>query len=71
MKLSKKAAQVGFDWPSIDGIFDKLHEEAGELRREVERIPAPGPQPMGAGGGIGEELQGDCRMSWGICCLRW
>jgi len=58
MKLSKKAAQVGFDWPSIDGIFDKLHEEAGELRREVERIPAPGPQPMGAGGGIGEELQG-------------
>ncbi len=39
MKLSKKAAHVGFDWPSIDGIFEKLDEEAGELRREVEQIP--------------------------------
>jgi MazG family protein len=47
MKLSKKAARVGFDWPSIDGIFDKLHEESDELRREVARIPAPGPQPVG------------------------
>jgi MazG family protein len=45
LKLSNKAAHVGFDWPSIDGIFDKLREEAEELRREVERIPAPGPQP--------------------------
>jgi MazG family protein len=47
LKLSNKAAQVGFDWPSIDGLFDKLQEEAVELRREVERIPAPGPQPVG------------------------
>jgi uncharacterized protein YabN with tetrapyrrole methylase and pyrophosphatase domain len=47
LKLSKKAARVGFDWPSIDGIFEKLHEEAAELRSEVERIPAPGPQPLG------------------------
>jgi nucleoside triphosphate diphosphatase len=43
MKLSKKAAGVGFDWPSIDGLFDKLQEEAGELRREVERIPGQEP----------------------------
>jgi uncharacterized protein YabN with tetrapyrrole methylase and pyrophosphatase domain len=48
LKLSKKAAHVGFDWPSIDGLFEKLHEEAEELRREVERIPAPGPQPSGS-----------------------
>jgi len=39
LKLSRKAAQVGFDWPSIEGLFEKLQEEAGELRREVERIP--------------------------------
>ena len=51
MKLSKKAAAVGFDWPSIDGLFDKLHEEAGELRREVEQIPTPGPMPTAGGGG--------------------
>lgn len=48
-KLSNKAASVGFDWPSIAGIFDKLQEEAGELQREVDRIPAPGPQPKGRG----------------------
>jgi uncharacterized protein YabN with tetrapyrrole methylase and pyrophosphatase domain len=40
---------VGFDWPSIEGIFEKLGEESEELRREVERIPAPGPQPVGRG----------------------
>jgi MazG family protein len=61
LKLSKKAARVGFDWPSIDGIFEKLHEEAEELRREVERIPAPGPQPVGNGAPeavVPAELQG-------------
>jgi nucleoside triphosphate diphosphatase len=42
MKLSNKAAKVGFDWPSIDGIFAKLDEEAGELRHEVEQVPATG-----------------------------
>jgi MazG family protein len=56
MKLSKKAAQVGFDWPSIDGIFEKIEEEAEELRREVERIPAPGPQPAGRQGARGEGI---------------
>ena len=49
LKLSNKAAHVGFDWPSIDGIFGKLREEAEELRREVERIPPPGPLPVGRG----------------------
>jgi len=49
LKLSNKAAHVGFDWPSIQGLFEKLEEEAAELRYEVERIPAPGPQPVGRG----------------------
>ena len=31
-QLSTKAARVGFDWKSIDDIFDKLHEEIEELR---------------------------------------
>jgi MazG family protein len=31
LKLSKKAAVVGFEWPSIDGVLDKIHEEAAEL----------------------------------------
>lgn len=34
-KLQKRAARVGFDWPTIDGIWDKLHEEEGELRQAL------------------------------------
>lgn len=49
LKLSNKAAHVGFDWPSIQGIFEKLREESLELQREVAQIPAPGPQPVGRG----------------------
>ena len=48
-KLSSRAARVGFDWPSIDGLFDKLHEEIDELREEIKLFPAPGPQPFGRG----------------------
>ncbi|MGC1478712.1 MAG: nucleoside triphosphate pyrophosphohydrolase, partial [Terriglobales bacterium] len=31
-KLSSRAAQVGFDWPNMEGLFDKLTEETSELR---------------------------------------
>jgi ATP diphosphatase len=34
-KLGSKAAKVGFDWPNVDGLFDKLAEETGELRDEL------------------------------------
>src|SRR5579862_3836708 len=33
-KLSSRAAQAGFDWPTIEGLFDKLREETDELREE-------------------------------------
>ena len=36
-KLGSRAAKVGFDWPSADGLFDKLAEETGELRAEIAR----------------------------------
>jgi len=49
LKLSNRAANVGFDWPNMDGLFDKLREETEELRHEVEQIPPPGPQPLGRG----------------------
>ena len=35
VKLQKRAARVGFDWPSTDEVFDKLHEEVAELRVEI------------------------------------
>jgi MazG family protein len=48
-KLSSRAADVGFDWPNIDGLFDKLREETEELRAELREYPAPGPEPRGKG----------------------
>jgi ATP diphosphatase len=34
VKLQKRAARVGFDWPGAGPVFDKLHEEIEELRAE-------------------------------------
>jgi len=48
-KLSSRAAHVGFDWPNIDGLFEKLREEATELQGVLKEFPAPGPQPHGRG----------------------
>jgi len=48
-KLSSRAAQVGFDWPNVDGPFEKLHEETEELREHLKEFPAPGPRPQGRG----------------------
>src|SRR2546423_3201208 len=35
-QISTKVARVGFDWKSIDEIFEKLDEEVDELRRAIE-----------------------------------
>ena len=48
-KLSSRAAQVGFDWPDIDGLFEKLAEETDELREQLKQFPAPGPRPQARG----------------------
>ena len=37
IKLQKAAARVGFDWPDVNPVFDKLHEEINELRAEFAR----------------------------------
>jgi MazG family protein len=39
-KLQKRAARVGFDWPSAPPVLDKLAEEAAELRREMADRPS-------------------------------
>jgi nucleoside triphosphate diphosphatase len=48
-KLSSRAAQAGFDWPDIEGLFEKLQEETDELRQELKTFPPPGPRPQGRG----------------------
>jgi nucleoside triphosphate diphosphatase len=42
VKLQNKAARVGFDWPSLAPVFDKLKEELAELEEAVAK-PGPGP----------------------------
>jgi MazG family protein len=36
VKLTKRAARVGFDWPDISTVLDKLHEEISELQVEID-----------------------------------
>jgi ATP diphosphatase len=33
-KLQKRAARVGFDWPDVEGAWNKLEEELHEVREE-------------------------------------
>jgi MazG family protein len=35
-KLTKRAARVGFDWPSVNEVVDKLDEETAELKAEIK-----------------------------------
>src|SRR5262249_49680407 len=39
-KISSKAAHVGFDWPTIAGLFEKLEEETHELQEHIQKLPA-------------------------------
>ena len=52
-KLSARAAHVGFDWPEMEGLFDKLAEETSELRAELGKDAAcrvsPGQGVAGSG----------------------
>ncbi|WP_414528584.1 nucleoside triphosphate pyrophosphohydrolase [Nodularia chucula] len=35
MKISQKAADIGFEWENIDGVWAKFHEELGEFQQAV------------------------------------
>jgi tetrapyrrole methylase family protein / MazG family protein len=51
-ELQRKAAKVGFDWPEVHPVFDKVAEELSELRQAL----------AGDGGEVGHEL-GDLLFS--------
>lgn len=36
LKLQAKAARVGFDWPSVENVYDKISEEIAEFRAAPE-----------------------------------
>lgn len=35
LKISKKAAKAGFEWPNIDSLMEKVDEEVDELKHEL------------------------------------
>jgi tetrapyrrole methylase family protein/MazG family protein len=35
-ELARKAAKIGFKWPDVEGVWDKLAEEIAELRAEPQ-----------------------------------
>ncbi|WP_457648775.1 nucleoside triphosphate pyrophosphohydrolase [Profundibacter sp.] len=39
LKLQKRAARVGFDWPSTTEVLDKINEESRELVEAKETMP--------------------------------
>jgi tetrapyrrole methylase family protein / MazG family protein len=45
-QLTRRAANVGFDWQEVEGIFDKLAEETAELK-----------QLLGSGDGRADEIE--------------
>jgi len=54
VKLQKRAARVGFDWPNVSGVLEKMAEEVEELRIEQE---------AGNLEGMADEL-GDVLFAW-------
>ena len=55
VKLQDRAAKVGFDWPSIAPVFEKLKEETAELEAEISALPDDAAQTNPTGP-IAEEL---------------
>ncbi len=36
-RISKRVSRVGFDWPSIEGVWQKVDEELAELRQAAQK----------------------------------
>jgi tetrapyrrole methylase family protein/MazG family protein len=34
-QLTRRASRIGFDWENVDGVIEKMNEEAGELRQAL------------------------------------
>ena len=40
-KISSRVAHVGFDWPNIEGLFDKLNKRPKSCAGTWKSIPNP------------------------------
>jgi MazG family protein len=54
-QLTRRAAQVGFDWETVDGIFSKMQEETSELQVALH-APGAGKSKRGIQDGAEEEI---------------
>ena len=41
VKIQRRAARIGIDWPEPEAVFEKVLEEIAELKREIERNADP------------------------------
>jgi len=41
IKLQNRAARVGFDWPNLVPVIEKLREELGEIEHEIKQGGGP------------------------------
>jgi tetrapyrrole methylase family protein / MazG family protein len=37
LEISRRAVRVGFEWPDIEGVIDKVTEEVGEIKKAANR----------------------------------
>jgi MazG family protein len=60
-KISAKAAAVGFDWPELSGLFEKLEEETHELRDEIRSagMEKTSPRQRGVAGARESQVPSD------------
>ncbi len=67
LKLQDKAARVGFDWPSLAPVFDKMREELAELEAVAKTLLlAPSDSPAGSRPeGAGAASQGAIKEEFG------
>jgi ATP diphosphatase len=41
IKLQRRAARVGFDWPNVADVFVKIDEELAEIKSEIDNVGPP------------------------------
>ena len=58
-KISRKAAAAGFEWDTLEDVWDKVREEAGELREAYAAAP------RGADGMLVRDAEADAKAGAG------
>ena len=56
VKIQKKAGKVGFDWPDLDSVVSKIHEELEEVESELETTHCASADKSRIEGEIGDLL---------------